>query len=494
MKLSHKLIGLVIIPLVFEILFVSILTTLLHQTEEVAIREKHSKFVIAKCNGIHDLIFDAGTTLAGYTVSRNEELRIKYIELIKSVMDDIRTIEILLVDEPAHRNTFARVQESCSVGIDLLETYRMSTTPGGGKAGLSLSAGTMRGSVQMTLDKILSSIQELTKEERKVSDIAPMLQSNLRSQIFYALAGGIVFNIMLAIVLTLALNKGIVSRINVVIANTKRTVSRTELLPRVEGSDEISILDSRFHDMADELERVTKHKQELISMVSHDLRSPLMSVQVSLELIQSGAIGELAPRMDKEVTVASRNVKRLIELINDLLDIEKIEAGRLDMSVTRQELLPIIESAIDSVGPSAERKGISIQKPLFDVMVDCDKQRLVQVLVNLLSNAIKFSKQNGEIGIEFEDREKDVKIKVRDDGPGIEKEVRDKIFERFQQGENPKDKNETDRAKKGTGLGLAICKAIVAGHDGEIGVDSELAEGSVFWFTLPKRFDVNSHR
>jgi signal transduction histidine kinase len=478
--------GLVIIPLVFEIIFVSVLTTLLHQTEEVAIREKHAKFVIAKCNGIHDLIFDAGTSLAGYSLTRNEELRGKYIDIIKTVMQDLRTIEILVVNDKSHREPFFHVQESCSSGLEMLENYRRSSTQSG-KSGLSLSVAEMRGSVQMTLDKIFTSIQELSKEERKVSDVAPMIQSSLRSQIFMALTGGIVFNICLAIVLVLALNKQIVSRINVVIANTKRTVSRTELLPRVDGTDEISQLDSRFHDMADQLERVTKHKQELISMVSHDLRSPLMSVQVSLELIQSGALGELSARMDKEATVASRNVKRLIELINDLLDIEKIEAGRLEMHVARQELLPIIESAIDSVGSSAERKGIFIQRPLFDVMIDCDKQRIVQVLVNLLSNAIKFSPQNGEIGIEFEDDANKVKVKVRDDGPGIDEIARAKIFERFQQGENPKDKDETDRAKKGTGLGLAICKAIVAGHDGQIGVDSELGKGSVFWFTLPHR-------
>ena len=482
--------GLVIVPLVFELIFVAVLIDRLHQTEEVAIREKHAKFVIAKCNGIHDLIFDAGTSLAGFSVTRNDELLLKYIENVKTVMQDLRTIEILMVNDSSHREQFQRVQEACSAGLDMLEKYRLSISQSG-QSGFKLSISEMRGSVQLTLDKILTSIQELSKEQRKVSDVAPMMQSSLRSQIFGLLTGGIVFNILIAIVLTLILNKRIVSRINVVIDNTKRTVTRTALLPRVDGTDEISQLDARFHDMADEIERVTKHKQELISMVSHDLRSPLMSVQVSLELIQSGALGELAPRMDKEASVASRNVKRLIELINDLLDIEKIEAGRLEMHVSRTDLLPIIESAIDSVKAAADRRGIAIQRPLFDVQIDCDKQRIVQVLVNLLSNAIKFAQQNGEIGIEFEDRPTEVTIKVRDDGPGIDTATAEKIFERFSQGENPKDKNETDRAKKGTGLGLAICKAIVAGHDGRIGVESELGKGSVFWFTLPRRTDLN---
>jgi len=486
LKLSHKLIGLVIIPLAFEILFFVVLTGLLKQTEQEAIREKHARIVIAKCNGIHDLIFDAGTSMAAFTFSRNDELRIKYYELLKNVVQDLRTIEILVKDKPAQREPYLRMEEACSHGIEMLEKYRIQNTQSG-KTSVHLSAADMRGSVQLVLDKILGSIQELAKEERRVSDVAPMTQSSLRGQIMYALIGGIIFNIVLAIVLTLTLYKGIVTRIGVVVDNTRRIVTRDKLLPRVSGTDEISRLDAVFHDMADEIERVAKHKQELISMVSHDLRSPLMSVQVSLELIQSGALGERQARMDKEVNVASRNVKRLIELINDLLDIEKMEAGRLDMHITRQEILPIIDSAIDSVGSAAEKKGIFIQRPLFDVVVDCDKQRLVQVLVNLLSNSIKFSPENGEIGIEVEDGADEVKIKVRDDGPGIDAVARDKIFERFQQAENKGDKNETDRAKKGTGLGLAICKAIVAGHDGRIGVDSELGKGSVFWFTLPRK-------
>ena len=489
LKLSHKLLALVIIPLIVSLTCFVKVTELFLMTEKVAIREAHAKNVVVKCNGIHDYFFDAATALAGFTVSRNEDFGNKYFENINNVMHDLRTIEVLISDYPNHHESFHRLQEACAEGIDMLEQYRNATTKSG-RVNTSFRVSEMRGSIQLTLDRILGSTEDLMREERAISDIAPMTQSNLHGQILYFLVGGIALTVVFAVSFAIVLLRGIVNRIDVVVRNTKRIVTHEKLLPRVGGTDEISIMDGVFHDMADEIERVAKHKQELVSMVSHDLRSPLMSVQVSLELIASGAIGELQARMSKEVSAASRNVKRLIELINDLLDIEKMEAGRLDMHITRQSLLPLIESAVDSVAGMASKKGIFIQQPMFDIVADCDHQRLVQVLVNLLSNSIKFSPENGEIGIEIEDSEKEVKIKVRDDGPGIEKEAIDKIFDRFSQGENKQDANETNRAKKGTGLGLAICKAIVAGHDGQIGVDSEVGKGSTFWFTLPRRSDI----
>ncbi len=479
--------GLVLVPLVFQFMFIACLSYLYKQAEEVAIREAHAKNVIIKCNGIHDLFFNAITSLAGFTVSRSEEVGTKYFSIIKKVTQDLRTIEILISDNPQHGESFAQMQEACGEGISLLENYRRGAMQAGRTSTSFRVSDLSSGSAQLTLDRVLTTTRELVSEEQKVSDIAPTMQSNLREMILYFSVGGIIATVVLASSLMILIVRGIVTRVGVVMNNTKRIVSHEPLLPLVGGSDEITLLDKVFHDMADEIERVAKHKQELISMVSHDLRSPLMSVQVSLELIQSGAIGELQARMGKEVNAASRNVKRLIELINDLLDIEKMEAGRLDMHITKQQVLPLIESAIDSVSGTASKKGIFIQSPIFDVTIDCDHQRFVQVLVNLLSNSIKFSPENGEIGIEVEDCEKEVKIKVRDDGPGIEAEAIAKIFDRFQQAENKQDKNETNRAKKGTGLGLAICKAIVAGHDGEIGVDSEVGKGSTFWFTLPRR-------
>ncbi len=484
LKLSHKLAGLVFVPLLFEIVFVLILTLLLRQTEHEAIKESHAKIVITKCNQIHDRIFDAGTALVGYNITRNEELGRKYFDLVADVLNELRTIEILVHDNKSQEKAFVNLQVSCGVGIELLESFRKSIT----QPRQTITAVTdIKGATQATLDKILGSIQELVEEERRISDIAPMTQSALREQILCALAGGIVFNIVLAIVLTVILYKGLVSRIGVMVKNTKRFVTRDKLLPRVTGSDEISQLDAVFHDMADEIERIARHKQELISMVNHDLRSPLMSVQSSLELIDSGALGEPPARMNKEVGVASRNVKRLIELINDLLDIEKMEAGRLEMHITRQSLLAIIDSAVDAVDRAADRRGIFIQRPFFELEIDCDHQRIVQVLVNLLSNAIKFSPDDSEINIEVDERATEVMLKVRDSGPGIDKELREKIFEPFHRGDAPPDQQHTNVAIKGTGLGLAICRAIIAGHEGRIGVDSVVGKGSTFWFSVPKR-------
>ncbi len=502
MKLSHKLMGLVIVPLVFELAFVTTLVVLLHQAEQEAITETHAKIVISKCRDLPDLCFNTAATLAGLAVTKSPEMQQRYAANIKRMASDLRTIEILVHDNPTQAQAFQKMQKAGSAGINVLEQYRARIQTGTDLPDFRSVAG-IRGTIQVAVDDLMTSVRDLVQDERRISEVAPLAKMRMRQELLNLLIAFVIFNCILALVLALWLNRVTVKRLNILVDNTRRIVKKEPLLPPMIGSDEISDLDSVFHDMADALDRAAKHKQELISMVSHDLRSPLMSVQVSLELIASGAIGPLQQKMDREVKSASRNVKRLIELINDLLDIEKMEAGRLDMYITQQSILALIDEAIDSVRASSEAKQITVERPLLDIKVHVDKQRIIQVLVNLLSNAIKFSPPGSKITIELDDDEKETTIKVCDQGSGIAKASQETIFDRFhqaaetgsgQQGGSVSSgaakqsgiASHTDRANKGTGLGLAICKAIIAGHDGRIGVQSEEGKGSTFWFSLPK--------
>lgn len=476
--------GLVIVPLLFALAFVSVLATLLRQAEREAIKETHARIVITKCNQMHDSIFDAGTALIEYKLTRNDALGRKYFDLVANVLDDLRTIEILVHDNTTQEKLFSDLQRSCGAGLEVLESFRKTIN----QPEQTITPVTdIKDARQATLDKILGSIQQLVEEERRIRDIAPMKRSALRGQILYALAAGIVFNIALAFVLIILVYKGLVTRIGIMVKNANRIGTRVKLLPRMTGSDEIGHLDAVFHDMADEIERIERHKRELLSIVGHDMHSPLMSVQKSLDLIDSGVLGESPAGMTKEVGVACLNVKRLIALTNDFLDIEKIEAGGLEMQISGQSLLAIIDSAIDAVDRAADRRGIFIQRPFSEVEIDCDHQRLVQVLVNLLSNAINCSPDDSEIHLEVDDRAIEVIVRVRDSGPGLEQVVLENIFEPFRYGKILPNVQESEFSVKGTGLGLAISKAIIAGHGGGIGVDSVVGQGSTFWFSVPKR-------
>lgn len=223
-------------------------------------------------------------------------------------------------------------------------------------------------------------------------------------------------------------------------------------------------------------------KREFVTTVSHELRTPLTSIRGSLTLLAVGALGPMAEQAMKAVKIAERNALRLVNLINDLLDIEKLEAGKMDMVFEQVNLATVFERSLESVRTYADQFDIRLEVRLDQSFVVCaDGDRLVQVVVNLLSNACKYSPRSETVLLTASEHGDDVLVSISDRGRGIPAETIARIFERFQQVEAADAKR-----KGGTGLGLAICKAIVEQHNGKIGVESEYGKGSKFWFSLPK--------
>jgi PAS domain S-box-containing protein len=229
-----------------------------------------------------------------------------------------------------------------------------------------------------------------------------------------------------------------------------------------------------------ERREIEKLKQEFIAMISHDLRTPLTSIGGTLTLIQEGIYGDITEGGTKRVIDAQRNVERLINLVSDLLDLEKLEAGKLTMEMEPCDVHEIIESSVGSVKSYAEQKGVSLHVESPGAPISADSDRLVQVLVNLISNAVKFSPVGGNVYVSSAASNGHVSMFVKDQGRGIPKEFQESIFEKFQQVAVSDGKR-----SMGSGLGLAICKAIVESHNGEIGVESDGATGSTFWIKLP---------
>lgn len=223
-------------------------------------------------------------------------------------------------------------------------------------------------------------------------------------------------------------------------------------------------------------------KREFVTTVSHELRTPLTSIRGSLTLLAVGALGPMAEQAMRATKIAERNALRLVNLINDLLDIEKLEAGKMDMVFEKENIASVIERSVESVRAFADQYEIKFEHHQEkDFAVCADGDRLVQVVVNLLSNACKYSPTKDTVLIKVDAVEDDyVRVSVLDNGRGIPAETLPRMFERFQQVEAADSKR-----KGGTGLGLAICKAIVDQHNGKIGVESEYGKGSQFWFSLP---------
>ncbi|MBI5360484.1 MAG: response regulator [Planctomycetes bacterium] len=228
---------------------------------------------------------------------------------------------------------------------------------------------------------------------------------------------------------------------------------------------------------------IDRMKSDFVSNVSHELRTPLTSIKGAVELLLTGAEGPLSDSQKEFLTIVKNNSARLIKLISDLLDLSKIEAGKIEMEIKRARLGKIIADAVTEIKMIAVNKGIniSVRNGENSAEILCDENRIRQVLINLMGNAIKFTPQGGAITVTLEETEEWLQINVTDTGTGIAKEDFTKLFEKFQQLDSS-----STRPAGGTGLGLAISKSIVEAHKGRIWLESKLGQGSTFSFALPK--------
>lgn len=244
-----------------------------------------------------------------------------------------------------------------------------------------------------------------------------------------------------------------------------------------------------------EIKRIDRMKNEFISTVSHELRTPLTAISGALGIIVNGAAGTIPDTATKMLNIAHKNSLRLIHLVNDLLDMEKLAAGKMHFELKSQAIVPIVMQSIEANAAYAAQYNVQFvldNHVREDLRVNVDAQRLQQVLANFLSNAAKFSPSDSMIVLGVEDIHNTVRVSVVDRGPGIPEEFRTRIFQKFSQA----DSSDT-RQKGGTGLGLAICKEIVERMGGKIGFTSELGKGSKFYFDLPSeesaRLSVVNH-
>jgi PAS domain S-box-containing protein len=618
LNLFHKGFILVFAPLAFELIFVIILACLLHQAEQEALREAHSKAIITKTNTLTKIFIDAGASVGAYSVSKNPDFGEHYELAVAQMEQELKDLKMLVKDNPRQLANLEHIEVSARRGLDLLNKIKISTDEGSRISSL-IGSHRVYKELKGLIEQVESDLNGFVEEERRIERTSPQAQARARSYVHIFLWVGLVLNILLALVMAHLFFTGITGRLSTLSDNAVRLAKSEPLNESLTGNDEIASLDKVFHEMARALEEaiqkqrsivetmpvglfiinnngiielinptmatmfaykdndlIGKHistlftkatefeqrfdpikldsakhdqknstseniyeklighvreldaqrwtgevfpvqltltsfkykegdrylcnildvterheierlKREFVSTVSHELRTPLTSIRGSLSLLALGALGSVSEQAGKVIKIAERNTIRLINLINDLLDVEKLEAGKLEMVFDNVPFANIIERALESVRSFAEQYNITFETAQTNTVVYADGDRLVQVLVNLLSNAVKYSPRNGTVKLSIDETNDFIKIGITDRGRGIPTDFKDKVFERFQQVEAADAKQ-----KGGTGLGLAICKAIIEEHGGTIGVDSEEGKGSTFWFILPLKTAVSS--
>jgi signal transduction histidine kinase len=318
---------------------------------------------------------------------------------------------------------------------------------------------------------------------------------------YYLLAGLVIIlvvSIFLAIYVGRAISKPITNMITVMssIAVGNFAVS----IPGMQRRDEIGAMARAvgvFAKVSEELhnreqslvearalaEGASRHKSQFLANMSHELRTPMNAILGYTELILDNIYGEPTQKMRGVLVRIQSNGKHLLGLINDVLDLSKIEAGQLTLSLAAYSIKDLVHNVFSAVEPLAKAKGLAltVAVPTKLPTVQGDERRITQALLNLVGNAIKFT-DKGEVSIAVSSSDKSFTIAVRDTGPGIAQGDQLKIFEEFQQADSS-----TTKEKGGTGLGLAISKRIIEMHGGQLRVDSVVGEGSTFHFTIPMR-------
>jgi len=229
------------------------------------------------------------------------------------------------------------------------------------------------------------------------------------------------------------------------------------------------------------LKEIDSMKSEFVSTVSHEFRTPLTSMNMGLSMVINEDTGELNEEQRELLEAAYEDVERLTELVNDLLDLSKIESGRIEMEFDKVDVNDIIEKTLNPFYKQAEEKGIALKfkQSEDNVFAYADPSKISWVISNLVGNALRYADE-GKIEVDAEIKGRRVLVSVADNGPGIPREYQSKIFDKFVRAGNDKDE------KSGTGLGLAISKEIITAHNGRIWVDSEEGEGSTFSFYIPR--------
>jgi signal transduction histidine kinase len=609
-SLNQQGIILVSFLLLLEMLFVGSLWTLLMQTETEARREEHAKEIGRRTNALIKSLFIVGTSIESYIATKSKSDIDQYESSRRESVDALDWLTVELKDDSQEKQRLDRINGTIREALVLYSQLVRDTR----SMPVDQAVEVLRSrklEFQAKFNRLASDMVQLINQERIIQETSPKNQRNFRSRSRTILEIGLVVNIVMALLIGLFFTRTIGARLKVILDNTSRLSRRQPLNDKLGGEDELSLLDSAFHNMSERLIRdeamlqaserrvravieqlpvgllilahdetiefanstlrnmiaarpgtpeiVGRHvntlfanpsaglplqklqvesfpatakvveldlikangeklpvefslakfsdglearserelnlailldvserraiqniRQAFVSTVSHELRTPLTSIGGFISLLLAGQYGVFSSEATKEAEMAERNMSRLMRLVGDLLDLEKMESGTIPISPVPCLLSQILRDAINAVGVLAKSREVSLESNYPEIELVIDADRIAQVLINLLSNAIKFSNAGQTVQIKATERSNEIEVQVIDKGRGVPSEFKEAIFERFQQVES-----DDSKTRGGTGLGLAIAKAIVERHHGKIGVESKPGEGSTFWFTLP---------
>lgn len=328
----------------------------------------------------------------------------------------------------------------------------------------------------------ISVLNDAVRAETRKLEQTRQKERASRQQVKTQILLGIFLDVVFASGMLFIFQKSLKIRLQKLIASARVVPVADELKETVGGTDELAYLDGVLHAAVSDLNMARQHRAAVAAMVAHDLRTPLMSISLASNTLRdTKGIDQIfgVPKLLKSLNV---NLRRVFALVEDLLTIERVESGKLELRLENFELTGLVDDAFQTIEELAASKELVLEKETNGFEVVADRDRVLQVLLNYLSNAVKFSPPKSRIIVKAEVQGEKLITSVIDEGPGISVGDQAALFQKFSQ-------TSLGKEKGGVGLGLSICKMLVVKHGGDTGVESQVGKGSRFWFSLPYEAD-----
>lgn len=482
---------LISVPLLFELAFAGTLFVLQQDYEKKLQTQIHTNEIIMHTNEMWLAVMDLTVGYFGTRVFPNKDLHTRF-HISKIDVEHHALAKLLEKDDPSHLPKLLRMRTRANALLNLCQNFENPTLSEGGIAGLRGNLVQFH-HLQNMIKYLGDDMVAFREPWQRRAEQEKQAISDARNMIMIVTISGVIISILLAALLFTYFIRGIHSGISHLMENTLRFARKEPLLPPTSRNDELAQLDRIFHEMAEyvegaevEKEKLQQLKQDFFHMITHDMRTPLSSLVLAIDSLASGIVCELPDEAMPTLNSAERSINMLMNLITDLLDLETAESQGIKLQMEEFDIRDMLDEVADVVEAMADRAGIEIKIECSADKVYGDRIRILRVITNLVTNAIKFSPPDSTITIVAKPEGHKIDFEVIDEGRGVPKEQRKKIFDRFHQVEK-----DDSRKKKGSGLGLSIAKVFVEAHGGRIGVESETGKGSKFWFWIPRQDEKN---
>ncbi len=470
LNFQQKILVVFLVPFAIEVVFFCVLYQMNNSTEEFARAERKQIEIVQHMNTLTTLLGNSLSTVFyrdqweddDFAPDNLHELNNEVAQLQQMTLDDSETGPQIRQIEPIIEEQIKMLVHLHALPKESLNKNTFESI-GFRKSMQAVSVGTQK------LMKILHAQNEVLVAKQKQQQGA---ESNLKIFIIV----GVFVNFLMAIGFGAFFLTDFTKRFKLVIDNADR-LSEGSPLKEISGSDELAFLNKVLTGTSEQLSLSQRRRKHLMEMIAHDLRSPLMSLQLAVDMLVNRLNETYSPKADRQLKSIKRNADKMIRLTDDLLFIEKLEGGTIHFEPEEVNLYEAVDECIDGIREAATSKNMRIENACSNLILRTDKKRFDQVLLNFLSNAVKYAGNDTVVEVKSQTRTDSVQISVLDQGPGLSKKDAESVFDRYYQ--------VTGTESKGFGIGLAIVKALVEGQGGKVGVESVQGKGSRFWFTLP---------